>query len=478
MLDDTQEIVGEFVIDGARVGGSHHAAIRNPANGHKVGQVPLAGADELERAVAAARRAFPDWSTAPDTVRKEACLSIAAALGEQAEPLARLLTREQGKPLSGPGSRFELEACQGWAAATAALDLPVEVIQDDEAGRIEVHRRPIGVVASILPWNWPLMIATWHILPAIRAGNTVVAKPSPHTPLSSLAMLSVVADALPPGVLNVVTGDNALGEALTTHPKVDKIVFTGSIATGRKVMAAASADLKRVTLELGGNDPGIVLPDADPEAIAENLFWGSFLNSGQTCACLKRLYLHDSIHDAVVERLVRLAETVPMGDGLDEANVLGPLQNRMQFDVVSELVKDARSRGASILTGGAPTGEGLFYPITLITDATDDMRVVAEEQFGPVLPILRYSDLDDAIARANSGPEGLGASIWTRDRARARELAARLQAGSVWINEHGAVNPMVPFGGVKQSGIGVEFGLDGLKEYTSVQSVFDNRQPA
>lgn len=459
-------------IDGDVVAGDRHLPICNPANGAVVGQCPVADAATLDRAVAAAQRAFETWSLVPDAERAAMVARMADAIEAHAEELAQLLTEEQGKPLNGLGSRFEVEGVLAWARATAALSLPVEVLQDNEAGRIELHRRPLGVVGSITPWNWPLMIASWHFVPAIRAGNTVVVKPSPFTPLSTLRMVEILGAVLPAGVLNAVAGDDTLGPLVTAHPGIAKIAFTGSSATGRKVMASASGNLKRLTLELGGNDAGIVLPDADPQAIAEGLFWGAFINGGQTCAALKRLYVHDSIYDAVCDALVDYAAGVKMADGRDESAQLGPLQNAMQFEKVKRLVDGARGAGARVLTGGAPIGDkGYFYPVTLVADAGDGMALVDEEQFGTALPIIRYADLDAVIARANASENGLGGSVWSSDAEAARAVAARLQCGTAWINRHGAIQPGVPFGGVKASGIGTSFGRQGLEEFTSIQVV-------
>jgi acyl-CoA reductase-like NAD-dependent aldehyde dehydrogenase len=462
----------DLTIDGASVAGLATFEVVNPASGAVAGLSPAATAVEIDDAVAAAAKAFDSWSVRPDADRKEACHAIADVLERNAEELATLLTLEQGKPLNGMGSRFELQGAIGWARYTADLELPVEILQDDAQARIELHRKPLGVVASITPWNWPLMIAIWHIVPAIRTGNTVVIKPSPFTPLSTLRMVELLREVLPPGVLNAVAGADDLGPLLTGHKDVAKVVFTGSTATGRKVMASAASTLKRLTLELGGNDAGIVLPDADPEAIAEGLFWGAFINNGQTCAALKRLYVHDSIHDRVAAALVRVAAGVTVGPGTNEASMLGPIQNRMQYDKVVGLVEQAKADGATILTGGtAPGGEGYFYPVTLIADATDGMSIVDQEQFGPVLPIIRYSEVDDVIARANASENGLGGSIWSSDTALARQLAQRLECGTAWINKHGAIQPNTPFGGIKASGIGVEFGRQGLEEYTNIQVV-------
>ena len=462
----------DLIIDGERVPTSDHMEIRDPASGELVGECPVAARADLDRAVNAARQAYKSWSQSSDEERKAAVNAIADTIHANMEELAELLTREQGKPLNGMGSRFELHGAEAWARHTGTLELPVEVLSDGEAGRVELHRKPLGVVGSITPWNFPILIAIWHLVPAIRTGNTVVIKPSPYTPLGTIRLVELLNEVLPKGVLNVVAGRDDLGQMMTEHPHIQKIVFTGSCATGRKVMQTASSTLKRVTLELGGNDAGIVLPDANPKEIAERLFWGAFINNGQTCAALKRLYVPDNIYDEVCDALVDYAKSVTVGHGLEENSVLGPIQNQMQYDKVVDLVEDAKRNGARILCGGeAPEGPGFFYPVTIVAGATDGMRIVDEEQFGPVLPVIRYTDLDDAIERANALDVGLGGSAWSSDPDKAKAVAARLECGTAWVNNHGAIKPFAPFGGVKGSGLGVEFGELGLKEYTSVQVV-------
>jgi acyl-CoA reductase-like NAD-dependent aldehyde dehydrogenase len=275
---------------------------------------------------------------------------------------------------------------------------------------------------------------------------------------------------LPPGVLNTVTGDALVGQRMVEHPGIDKIVFTGSVKTGRGVMRGAASTLKRLTLELGGNDAGIVLPGSNVAPLLERLFWGCFLNDGQTCAALKRLYVHESQYESVCEQLAAYASAVPMGDGSDPKNLMGPLTNAMQRDKVRHLVEEARARGARVLAGGAqPSGPGFFYPLTVVADATDDMSLVKEEQFGPVIPVVRYKSVAEAVAKANALDVGLGGSVWGDDPDECAGIAATLECGTAWVNQHGVLHPMAPFGGVKSSGIGVEFNVDGLKEYTTVQ---------
>ena len=461
-----------LIIDNRKVATLASFDVPNPATGELVGKAPVATRAQLDQAVAAAERAFVTWSKEPEARRKQACLDIVGVLQAHAGELARLLTLEQGKPLKGMGSEFELGACMAWAGAQASFDLPVKILEDTPQSRVEIHRRPLGVVGSITPWNWPLMIAIWHVVPAIRTGNTVVIKPSPYTPLGTLRMVELINEVLPPGVLNAVSGTDELGQWMTEHPGIKKIVFTGSCATGKKVMASAAGNLKRLTLELGGNDAAIVLPGADVAGIAPKIFGGAFINSGQTCAAIKRLYVHDSLYEPMCQALAGIAQATPVGNGLDESNMMGPLQNRMQFDKVNALVEDAKAHGARILCGGSPTGgAGNFYPLTIVADVTDGVRLVDEEQFGPVLPVIRYSDVDEVIARANASEFGLSGSVWSSDISAAAAVAARLECGTAWVNKHAAIAPNVPMGGVKASGMGVEFGEEGLAEYTDMQVI-------
>ncbi|MBB3053168.1 phenylacetaldehyde dehydrogenase [Prauserella isguenensis] len=443
--------------------------IIDPATGETVGRAPEHERADLDAAVEAARAAQPAWEARGHAERSALLTRAAQAVADSAEALAELLSREQGKPLNGPNARFEVDACAGWLRATASFELEPQTVSEDA----ELHYRPFGVVGAVGPWNWPMMISVWQLAPALRMGNTVVLKPSEYTPLSVLALVHVLNTELPDDVLHVVSGGREIGEALVAHASIDKLMFTGSTATGKAIIRSSADTVKRLTLELGGNDAGIVLPDVDPAGIAEDLFWGAFINTGQTCAALKRLYVHEDVYDSVVDALARVAAATPMGIGLDEENVLGPLQNKAQYEIVADLVQAAKDAGARIVVGGNPADDqrGFFYPATIVADIDDANPLVAREQFGPVLPVVKYSSVDDAVAMANGLDVGLGASVWSADRERAKAIAARLQAGTVWINKHGAIDPRVPFGGAKQSGYGLEFGVEGLKQLGQPQVI-------
>lgn len=457
-----------LIINGEKIATGKTFDVINPATEGVAGKCPVASREHLDAAVNAAAEAFKTWSKVPDEERAAVCGKIAEAIGEHAEELAQILTEEQGKPLAG--AKFEIGGSSAWAGYTGSLSLPDKVIQDDDKARIVQTRKPIGVVGSITPWNFPVMIGIWHVVPAIRTGNTVVIKPSPYTPLSTLRMVEIVNEVLPPGVLNCVAGEDELGQWMTEHSGIQKIIFTGSIPTGKKVMSSSAGSLKRVTLELGGNDAGVVLDDADPATIAPGIVKGAFMNNGQVCAALKRLYVPESIYDELCERLVEAAGEGKMGNGLDEGVTQGPLANKMQYDKVLSLLEDAKENGGRVLCGGeTPDGPGYFLPHTIVADVSDGMRIVDEEQFGPLLPVIKYTDLDDALTRANGLDTGLGGSVWSADAEKASEVAAQLECGTAWINQHGGIAPNIPFGGVKCSGIGVEFGEEGLQEYTTIQ---------
>lgn len=446
----------------------------NPSTGAVHAQAPDASREQLDKAMDSASEAFRSWRT-DEGFRIEKMLELSQAMMTAVPDFAADLAAENGKT-------FDLGGMEGMVAATwldyfANLDLPRELLRDDEGARTEILRKPLGVVGAIAPWNIPIGLAFWKIAPALRAGNTVVVKPSPYTPLSTLRFGEIAREILPPGVLNVVTGGDELGRWITAHPVPRKISFTGSVPSGKQVAIAAAADLKRVTLELGGNDPAVVLDDADVAEIAEGLFWTAFFNNGQGCCLAKRVYVPAPLRDDLVEALAEVASKVVVGDPLqvDDAQ-LGPLATGFQRDRVAGLVSDALTRGGKAAAGGKPIdGPGYFYSPTVLTDVDDGMPIVDVEQFGPVLPVVTYTDLEDALDRANAGPFGLGASVWTSDLDRGAEVAARIDAGSTWVNTHAVLAPDVPFGGHGWSGLGVENGPWGLHGFTDIQVVHSNR---
>lgn len=465
----------KLIIDGAGQEGANGTfSVLNPATEVEFATSPKASLEQLDAAVAAATNAFKTWRLTIDDERKSLLHAIADKIETHAAELAEIVVSEQGKPMFL--AQAEVGGAVAWTRATAELDIPVEVIEDSPGKRIEMHRKPLGVVGSITPWNWPLMIAIWHIMPALRTGNTVVIKPSEYTPINTLRLVEIINEVLPKGVVNVVTGMGEIGRGMSVHARISKIVFTGSTATGKDIMYHAANNLKRLTLELGGNDAGIVLPGTDVDAVAMPIFQGAFLNMGQTCAALKRLYVHDSIYDELCNQLVDIAQQQQLGDGMDEKTTFGPVQNKKQLDIVSNLVEDARKNGARILCGGEQVAmKGYYYPPTIIADVNNGMRVVDEEQFGPLLPVIRYSDVGDVIRLANDCESGLGGSVWSADVEEAKKVATQLECGTAWINGHAEVLPHAPFGGCKMSGFGVEFGVEGLLEYTSPQLLNINK---
>ncbi|MEV0135879.1 aldehyde dehydrogenase family protein [Dactylosporangium sp. NPDC050688] len=455
--------------DGIDVPTTATFAVLNPATEHVVGYAPSVTPDQLDGVFAAAERACQPWQS-DEGARRQALHAAADAIDAATDELSGLLTAEQGKPLAEARSEFTRAAV--WLRYFADLQLGHEDVPHLD-GRAAVQRRPLGVVAAITPWNVPLVLAVWKIAPALRAGNTMVLKPSPFTPLTTLAVGHLLRRVLPAGVLNIIAGPDPLGAALVAHPTPRKVSFTGSTATGIKVAQAAAAGLKRVTLELGGNDPAIIFDDVDVTAIAETLFWNAFTNNGQICRAVKRVYAHESIHAELVEALATIAASTKVGDGSDPAVRLGPLNNPAQRDRVAELVRDALDHGATVAAGGRqPARPGYFYEPTILDNVTDGVRVVDEEQFGPVLPVVAFRDTADVIRSANRGPYGLTASVWSNDLDRARAVADQLDAGQVSLNVHGGgVVPHLPFGGHKLSGIGVENGPWGLDAYCDLRVI-------
>jgi acyl-CoA reductase-like NAD-dependent aldehyde dehydrogenase len=453
-----------LLINGRLVKGAGTLDVINPATGGGLTAAPRADRAQLDQAVAAAKAAFPTWSAQPLRQRGALLVKLAEALEAGQGEFARLLTEEQGKPL--PQALDEVAFAIAVIRYFAALDLPLEVFKEDATQKVVRQHRPLGVVAAITPWNFPVLLLVIKVAPALLAGNTVVAKPAPTTPLTTLRFGELCAKILPAGVVNIIVDQNDLGPALTGHPDVAKVAFTGSTATGKKVMESAAGSLKRLTLELGGNDAAIVLEDADPKAVAPKIYASTVVNAGQACIAIKRLYVHDAIYDAVCDELGKLARGTVVGDGLEQGTQMGPIQNKAQFEKVKGFLEDARKNGKVVAGGKALEREGYFVQPTIVRDIPDDARLVREEQFGPVLPVLRYSDIDDAIARANDTDFGLGGSVWSSDRERAFKVAARINSGMVWVNKHLDVGLDTPFAGAKQSGIGAELGQEGLEAFT------------
>jgi len=459
------------LINGEMVGTDKWLDVVNPATEEVIGQVPACGQSELDSAVTAARAAFKTWKSTPIEERRAAIMAISGAIKENADELFRLLTAEQGKPHDQ--AKGEIYGAAGISAAQSTLELEEEIIEDSDT-RLHRHRRvPVGVVGGIVPWNFPVMMAIQKIVPAMLSGCTIILKPSPFTPLTTLRIAELIADKVPAGVVNIITGEDDLGPMITSHPDIDKITFTGSTATGKKIMEGASADLKRITLELGGNDASIVMPDADPKKVAEQLFWSSFSNAGQICIAAKRIYIHEDIYDELSQAIADYAKNIKVGDGSEQGTGVGPIQNKKQYDRVLELIEDAKDNGYKFLLGGNkdPSGSGYFVPLTILDNPPEDARIVAEEQFGPVMPLMKFSTEEEVIAKANASEYGLAGAVWTGNPDKGVEIAEQLETGTVWVNEFLHLSPFAPFGGHKQSGFGAEYGKEGLKEFTYPQVI-------
>lgn len=457
----------QLIINGRAVPGDATLDVINPATGKVFAQCARASSRQLDEAVSAAKAAFPAWSRKPFSERAAALNAIADVIESRAQDLAQLLTMEQGKILGE--ALVEAGASVAFIRHLASIELKPEVLEDSGTRRIEQHFRPLGVVAAIVPWNFPLLMACFKMASALITGNTVIIKPSPSTPLCTLELGSIASAILPPGVVNVITDMNDLGAQLTAHADIAKIAFTGSTGTGKKVMASAAATLKRVTLELGGNDAAIVLADADPKAVAPALFGAAFFNSGQVCIAIKRVYAHEKIYESLIQELTKLANAAVVGDGLQSGTTHGPLQNKAQFEKVRQIVLEAERSGKVVAGGQISDGGGYFIRPTIVRDAVAGMPLVEEEQFGPVLPIIKFTDVDQVVQQVNASRYGLGGSVWSADTPRAVSVAAAIESGTVWINKHLDFGPSIPFGGAKESGLGLEFADVGLHEFTQRQ---------
>lgn len=466
-----------LLIDGEAVAGDEHFDVINPATELVIGRAPDATRAQLDRAVAAARRAFPGWKATPFAHRQALVAAMGQRIAEHMDELKRLLTAEQGKPLAG--AEQDVGGAPWFCTLASQLTLPEEVHEDSADRLSATYRVPLGVVCAIAPWNYPIANAFLKIAPALVAGNAVVLKPSPFTPLTTLRLGEIVRDALPPGVLNILSGNDRLGPWMTSHPGFDQISFTGSTETGRRVMESAAPTLKRLTLELGGNDAAIVLPGVDVASAARKVFDAAFNNSGQVCFAAKRIYVHDAVYDDFAAALVDIGRQAKVGDGSEQGTTFGPIQNKRQYDRIMDLIADCRAQGYRFLLGDDAEipDTGFFIPVTIIDNPPEDSRIVQEEQFGPVLPLLRFDDLDAVIEKANATDFGLGGSVWGPPE-EALAVAHRLDTGMVWVNEFGSLAPSQPFGGRKQSGFGVENGLGGLLEFMTPHTIVSARNAA
>jgi succinate-semialdehyde dehydrogenase/glutarate-semialdehyde dehydrogenase len=451
--------------------------IHNPATGEVVDRVPWGSTEDVDRAAKDAAAAFVSWSRLPQRERGRVLIKASGAIDARVEAIAAVLTGEQGKPLAEARNEVvRLSEQIRWYAELA------DKIYGEQAPLADARqigltlREPLGVVGAIAPWNYPLTLARNKLAPALAAGNTMLLKPASTTPLSTLAVAEAMAEGgLPPGVLNVVVGAG-VGDAVVRHPLVRKIGFTGSTASGKQVMAAAAGTLKKVVLELGGSDPCIVLDDADLDAAVAAIMNGRFANCGQTCRAVKRLYVQSGVYEEVLQRLAKRVAVIKVGNGAHGGVQMGPMHTAEQRDEVEQQIADAVQRGASVVYGATrPTGPefaaGWFLNPTLLADAPDESRVLAEEVFGPCLPVVRVADLDEGLRRANMSPFGLGASIWTRDLNAAWRAVRAFESGIVWVNAEPNAPYKLPFGGVKDSGIGRENGVQGLLDYTEIKSV-------
>lgn len=453
----------QMLSNGVLIDGPTQGEVINPYDESVVSTYPIADAAILDATVGAARQAFKSWKNTPFTERRQCIQKMADILDANAGALSEIITLEQGKPLER--AKEEVLYSGVYARYFASLSVEPEVIANDESVTVELHREPIGVVAGICPWNFPLLIAVYKLAPALLAGNTLIIKPAPSTPLSALKLGDLVRDVFPPGVLNILSDNHELGPLISQHSDIDAISFTGSTAVGRAIMAGAAPTLKRLTLELGGNDPGIVLDDAEPKAIAEAIFGSAFFNSGQVCIAMKRLYVHRTLYPQLVEELGKLAQATVTGDGFAENSQFGPVQNRKQFDHVARLLESATAAGAHVVGGDRQTSGFCISP-AIVSNISSDHPLVQTEQFGPVLPVVPYDDLDTLLDHINAGEFGLGASVWSSQVERARTVALQIDCGTVWVNQHLNFGPHIPLPAAKQSGNGVEWGREGFLEYT------------
>ncbi|KAJ5931127.1 hypothetical protein N7466_006620 [Penicillium verhagenii] len=446
----------------------------NPANLQPNPEVPVSTQEDLDRAVQAARQAFSKWSKTSIAERRAAMDAYASAIEANVDGFAKTLTMEQGKPLAQ--ATTEVGMASVWVRGISALELPVNVIEETKERKVIQRYTPMGVVGAIVPWNFPVLLAIGKVAQAVYTGNAIIMKPSPFTPYCDLKLAELATHFFPPGVVQCLSGDDSLGPMVTEHSGIDKISFTGSIATGRLVMASCAKTLKRVTLELGGNDPAIICEDVDIDAIIPKIAVLSYLCSSQICMMIKRLYVHEKIYDTFLEKFVAFVKEFKVGAGTEADVFIGPVQNKMQFDKAKELLSTISNDNIKTALGGSiQESAGYFIHPTILDNPPEDSRVVQEEPFAPILPIMKWSDEDDVLAKANALETGLGSSVWSKDMERASRMADQLESGMVWVNSHFQVDPRAPFGGHKQSGMGVEWGLTGLLGYCNSQTQWFNQ---
>lgn len=465
-------MLNQMIYNGKKqLGQAETIDVINPATLEVLSRYKSASPAQVNEAVQQAQAAFIQWQHYSDEHVKNCLALIAADLLAARDEIAELICQEQGKPLGL--AQVEVEMAVHWLNATNALDIPVTMHIDEMGKHIKTYHRPVGVVASITPWNWPFLIAIWQIIPALKVKNCVINKPSEFTPLSTIRLVEMINRHVPAGVCNVLLGDGSVGATLVQHPDVHKVSFTGSAAVGQRIMATSAQSLKPVVLELGGNDAAIVMDDVDIKDTALKIFMSAFLNAGQTCACIKRLYVHENIYAALLVELAALADQQVVGNGLDAATTLGPVQNIKQYHKVKAIIATALADGAVVVNNAEHPlpDQGYFIRPLIMTDVKEDSELFISEQFGPVLPVVTFRDIADVIQRCNNSSYGLGGSVWSANLQQAEQIANQIQAGTVWINSHADVSPHAVFAGWKMSGLGGSFALDGLLQYTKPQVV-------
>lgn len=469
---DLTDYVFKNLVDGELVDGAGTREVIDPGTEKVIALAPVADAAQTSLAVAAAKRAFAQWRTTTIAERIDIVERIIERIEQRKDEIARITTLEMGKPLEG--ALTDVDLALTWARETAKEApriLTPRVVRDAADVRVEVRRKPVGVVAAIVPWNFPFYQSVYKLVPALLTGNTLILKPAPTSPLNGLILGEIVSDLVPAGVVNVIGDGGDVGQLLVADPRVDKVSFTGSTAAGRKIMAESGKSLRHVVLELGGNDAALVLDDADVVRAAAGIFPWAFLNSGQVCINIKRIFVPRSRYDEFCDAFAELANSARVGHGLEEGSQFGPLAHAGQYEAAKGYIETAHRDGTVIAGGIIPDGPGYFVPPTVVRDVDENSTLIREETFGPVRSIIAYDTVDEAVEKINDTIYGLGNSVWGTDVARASEIADRLESGSVWINDHFALYPDVPFGGRKQSGVGTEFGDEGLLLFTDILSV-------